>query len=964
MPMTAEQLRAQIEAGPRTQAALDQAFSTYTPDQLAAAFPEYGGVEQYTQAAAEAAARNQANTTPNTALNTASAPAPAAAPTNDWMPNQWYNPNVMPENFDWQRYIGANQDLGAAGIDTQEEAMRHYFNYGQQEGRSIGATNPTRAGDLSAEDFRAGLNAYRQATGDDRALVGVGPNGVDDYAPVREWIDKNYIPQGQFKTDYAAAKPADKSDLLNTLETSTRPPEQLANIRKAWDENKDKPSKMRELMEQYGVTLGDLSQATGETYNQLNTWVKGGDILGAVGFSVNRPGAYDKYKKTTTPQYDPNSQFVTGASTKESRLTDFQASQQKAKHTFDPAAYAKDPEAYVKKMREQGGLAALVAEKAVPATPKVTTTTATTDKPFVAGPGTATTTTSAGEGGIKDLVTTTTIPTTPESSVVNPASVPVDTLALAKSLDLPTAPDYSALAGYKPATPESSVVNPVAGPMFTAPVTGPVATPVVNPPPVRVGAPDEGSNLDNNPSGPDPGKNATTATTTAATGKITPANFQSEYNLLKADPNLNEDQMRNFLTTSLQDPTIKAKLGSQLQPALDELNRPPRERMLDQIEKQRGVLGGQYYQGVYSDPSTIARILEDKGVKSLADLGQKEKFQTAFAEANYSPDEMQTTYGRYEIDGNGETTFIPLSGGELATLKDGQYQKKVGNVVINKRTGEELTDTTRQLAYQSSSGGIKQKHNHLVVEFTKDGTPVLVATQEKAGLGAALQDAMPMIAMALPFVLPGIGTALSGALPGAAVAASGATAAIPATLMNTALTQGIMSGGLGALTGQDFGKSFLSGAISPVIGAGIGSLLPAGLSENAVNAIKGAGTGVVKGALQGGDFENLLQQGIIGGATNYGLSEATKGMNLTPQQLSMASSVVSPLLQGQKVDPMKVLSSAITSGAREKLKEAVPGNAGGGLLEGPLPVKVPGNAYGMDPRMLSGIATNMMARSM
>ena len=68
-PMTAEQLRAQIEAGPRTQSALDQAFSTYTPDQLAAAFPEYGGVEQYTQAAAEAAARNQANSAPTTAAH-------------------------------------------------------------------------------------------------------------------------------------------------------------------------------------------------------------------------------------------------------------------------------------------------------------------------------------------------------------------------------------------------------------------------------------------------------------------------------------------------------------------------------------------------------------------------------------------------------------------------------------------------------------------------------------------------------------------------------------------------------------------------------------------------------------------------------------------------------------------------------------------------------------------------------
>jgi hypothetical protein len=855
-PMTAEQLRAQIEAGPRTQSALDQAFSTYTPDQLAAAFPEYGGVEQYTQAAAEAAARNQANSAPTTAAPT----TPAAAPTDNWMSDQWYNPNVMPENFDWQRYVGANQDLGAAGIDTQEEAMRHYFNYGQQEGRNIGALTPQQSGDLSHEDFRAALDAYGKANPNaPDFFLGVGPDGKDDYAPAREWIDKNYIPQGKFKTDYAAAKPADKFDLLDELKTSNRPPEQLANIKKAWDENKDKPSEMRRLMQEYGVTLGDLSQATGETYSQLNTWVEGGDVLGVVGFSVNKPGAYDKYKAQTTKKNDPNSQFVTGASTAASREADFRSSQQRAANTFDPVAYAKDPEAYVKKMREQGGLAGLVAEKAAPATP-----------------------------------------------------------AQAKS-----------------------------------------------------------------------------ATTQAAT-KITPVNFESEYNRLKTDPNLNEDQTRTFLTSALQDPTIKAKFGDKLQPALDELNKPPTERMLGQIGTQQKALGDKYYQGVFADPKKMADILEDKGVKSLADLGQKEKFKTTKADVQYrlpngrvatdfgdgtygfvddtgynnevvrvSPDEMQAYYGKYVTeDGGGDSgpisVFKSLSEQEQETLKDGKYQESVGNVVINKRTGEELTDATRQLAYQSSSGGANKKKNWLTVEFTKDGTPVLVATQEKAGLGKALQEAAPLLAVALPFVLPGLGAAISSGL-----ASVGGSAMAAGSLANAAITQGIISGGIGTLGGQDFGKSFLSGAVSPVIGAGIGSLLPAGLDANAVNSIKGAGTGVVKGALQGGDLDDLLKQGVIGGATSYGLGEATKGMNLTPQQLNMASSVVSPLIQGKKVDPLKVLSSAITSGARTaKPKEDVPGNARGGLLEGPLPVKVPGNAYGMDPRMLSGIATNMMARSM
>ena len=799
----------------------------------------------------------QENSAPTT---TAPAVAPVA-PTNDWMPNQWYNPNVMPENFDWQRYIAANQDLGAAGIDTQEEAMRHYFNYGEKEGRNIGALTPQQGGKLSHEDYMAGLKAYRQATGDDSTITGMNADGTSQYHPSNQWIDQNYIPQGKFVTDYAAAKPANRFDLLSQLKTSSRPPEQLASIRTAWEANKDKPHEMRKLMEDYGVTLGDLSQATGETYSQLNTWVQSGNLLGMVGFSVNQPGAYDKYKKQTTQKFDPNATVVAGPSTPESRLASYEASQKRAANTFDPVAYAKDPEAYVKKMREQGGLAALVAEKTVP------------------------------------------------SSTGAQASIP------------------------------TSYQQPE---------------------------------------------------------KITAANFQSEYDKLRADSNVNEDQQRKFLTSALEDPTIKAKLGSQLQPALDELNRPPGERMLGQIEKQRGALGDQYYQGVYSDPKTMAKILEDKGVKSLADLGQKEKFKTATAAVQYTTadgqkltefndgtlgfavesgegsewrmvpkDQAKASYGTYKTVSDGENTyneFTPLSEKEQATLKDGKYQENTGNVVINKRTGEELTDTTRQLAYQSSSGGAKKKKNYLTVEFTKDGTPVLVATKEKAGLGAALQDAAPMIAMALPFILPGIGAAISSGL-----ASVGGTALAAGSVANAAITQGIISGGLGSLTGKDFGKSFLSGAISPVISSGIGSLMPnMGLdaASGTGKAITGVGTNVLSGALQGGDFKSLLGQGILSGLTDYGLGEAQKSMNLTPQQLGLASGIVGPLLQGQKINPMNLIGSAITSGARtaKTKEEPAPGNAGGGLLEGLAPVKLQGN-YNMDPSMFTGIAGNLMARS-
>ena len=147
-----------------------------------------------------------------------------------------------------------------------------------------------------------------------------------------------------------------------------------------------------------------------------------------------------------------------------------------------------------------------------------------------------------------------------------------------------------------------------------------------------------------------------------------------------------------------------------------------------------------------------------------------------------------------------------------------------------------------------------------------------------------------------------------------------------------------------------------------MVGAGIGSLLPAGLDPNAAQAIKGAGTGVARGLLKGEDFDDLIKQGLIGGATSYGLGEATKDLGLTPRQLNLATGVVAPLIQGKKINPVQLINSAITSEYKNQKKAT--GNASGGLLEGPAPVKVPGNASGMDPRMFTGIAANLMARSM
>lgn len=371
------------------------------------------------------------------------------------------------------------------------------------------------------------------------------------------------------------------------------------------------------------------------------------------------------------------------------------------------------------------------------------------------------------------------------------------------------------------------------------------------------------------------------------------------------------------------------------------------QRVFDQLGQQRKALGDKYYQGTFADPMKMAATLAKKGIDTLADIGQKDKYETTQADAVYTTadgrpaqkvgdkflvelntgesteyqqipeDQIKTTYGRNEYVQEGDggyNKFVPLTEEEQATVKDGKYEKLLGKVAYDKDTGKEIAGLDGTIESEKSGKSWNRKRNELNVGFTDSGMPVLYTTKEKTGFGAALQQAMPLIAFALPFMLPGIGAGLSSLLPGAGVAASGATAAIAPSLLNQALTQGIISGGLGSLTGQDFGKSFLSGAINPVINTGIGSLLPTGLNPDIARAVTGAGSGVVKGVLQGGDFEDLLGQGVLSGLTNYGLGEATKGLNLTPQQLNFATGIAAPLLQGQKVNPMNVLGTLAKTG--------------------------------------------------
>jgi hypothetical protein len=372
------------------------------------------------------------------------------------------------------------------------------------------------------------------------------------------------------------------------------------------------------------------------------------------------------------------------------------------------------------------------------------------------------------------------------------------------------------------------------------------------------------------------------------------------------------------------------------------------QRVFDQIGNQRKALGDdKYFRGVFGDQRTMAATLARLGIDTLADIGQKDKYEATPAEKRYfAPDgtavqdlgngtfgvmdgeggasltvpksQVKTEYGYLENElregpegGYNVSKFVPLADKDVD--KEGNYQKLLGKVAIDKDTGKEISDLNGQIAHQSSSGGLKKKSNSLNVTFTKEGVPVLTASSQRSGLGALVQDLAPMISMALPFVLPGLGSALSGMLPGAGVAASGATAAIAPTLMNQALTQGIISGGLTTLGGGQFEKGFLSGAVNPVVNAGVSNFLP-NVSTDMSRMIANVGTGAVRGALQGGDFKDLLAGGITSGLADYGVNTALGASGLTPQQLNFATGIAAPLLQGDKITPSKVFGTLVNTG--------------------------------------------------
>lgn len=454
-------------------------------------------------------------------------------------------------------------------------------------------------------------------------------------------------------------------------------------------------------------------------------------------------------------------------------------------------------------------------------------------------------------------------------------------------------------------------------------------------------------------------------------------NYGAAYKEVMSKPDVTGNDILGFLEESKKNQGISTAYGSNIDAQIAKLNELndkwkgfkdgyQAENIYNQVNKITEAAGGKNWSGSWRSGGDNAakettRILLDRGVDNLSDLGVAKNYERSpatrefyngelvridedgrkytaaalFGEdayPKYLPPDAKTVPAKVDVVGGGEEyheTYRPLTEQELKTYdpKTKEFDLESGNKLIDKSTGNVIgksADNRFTLDSYETGNFFKGKSKQMGIMMTEQGIPVPYQTTEKEGLVYS-----PVFPIMLSMLAPGVASAISGSLPGAAVAATGAAegaflAGSAPTMANTIATNAIMGGGVAGLTGQDVLKGAFFGGIGAPLSAGISSLLPSGLDQATANALTSGGTNLVKGVLQGKDFEDLLGQEVLSGIAGYGMGQLSQGVgntfNLTPEQLNLFSGIASPLIQGKNVNFMDLIGPLAKYGQQQTTK--------------------------------------------
>ena len=198
------------------------------------------------------------------------------------------------------------------------------------------------------------------------------------------------------------------------------------------------------------------------------------------------------------------------------------------------------------------------------------------------------------------------------------------------------------------------------------------------------------------------------------------------------------------------------------------------------------------------------------------------------------------------------------------------------------------------------------------VQFDAQGRPVFYTT------GASSSDAadwMPIVALAANIFLPGVGSSLSAGL-----ASIGGSALAAGSVLNAALTQGIISGVTSAAMGGQFADGFKAGAITGGAASGLNAIVPsdvAAANPQLTKALTSAGAAGISAAVNGGDIEQALTNSLVNSAVKVGTVGALSDSGLTQSEANAIAKVVTPivssLVQNGNVSDQTITNALISA---------------------------------------------------
>jgi hypothetical protein len=316
---------------------------------------------------------------------------------------------------------------------------------------------------------------------------------------------------------------------------------------------------------------------------------------------------------------------------------------------------------------------------------------------------------------------------------------------------------------------------------------------------------------------------------------------------------------------------------------------------------------GEGYGSYENNARAIATFLSNAGITDIRQFGVKQEAITEPVSVISVDENGKPTYGKtVEV---GDSSYIETVDSSKVSIVDGQPVMDTGRkrgVYYNKKTGQTLSDIDhegRGLHYVGDEYDYSDdptKPNQVAqtyagkggtgisVQFDQDGLPYFFT--HYTGSTSDWDKVAPVIGFGLSFI-PGLNVALGSTLLGAGAS----------TVASAAVGSAVIGGTISELSGGDFLKGAVTGAITGGAGnafaADIGGML--GLEGNLAKQVGNAIISGAKAEISGGDFAK-------GAAISGLMSTVSNVTGFSEKDVASTVSFVSALDSG---DPLRIAAA-------------------------------------------------------